>query len=205
VTGPLEHKLRQLGQKTADPWDLSVYSALNWLGKVRSEHCDQMKVATSIIQRKTKETAKLDDTDRKLLGLLAGDSTLSYAQMGALLQLSAPAVHERAKRLKRNGVIKGTIASLDGVKVGRPLLAFIHVDTTSWAVTRQLLRLRELPDIEEIHTVTGESAMLLKVRTENTQALEDLLERIHNIEGFKATRSYIALSTYLERGPSPLF
>ena len=43
--------------------------------------------------------------------------------------------------------------------------------------------------------MTGESAMLLKVRTRDTQSLEYLLERIHAIEGFKGTRSYIALST----------
>jgi hypothetical protein len=45
--------------------------------------------------------------------------------------------------------------------------------------------------------------MLLKVRTRDTQDLEHLLERIHAIEGFTVTRSYIALSTCLERGPSP--
>jgi len=70
------------------------------------------------------------------------------------------------------------------------------------AVTRQLLRLTEFPDVEEIHTVTGESVMLLKVRTRDTQTLEHLLERIQSIEGFTGTRSYIALTTYLERGPS---
>jgi Lrp/AsnC family leucine-responsive transcriptional regulator len=148
--------------------------------------------------------ARLDETDRKLLGLLREDSTRSYAELGKLLHLSPPAVHERAKRLKLDGVIKATIALLDGAKVGRPLLAFVHVDTKSWAVTRQLLQLAELPDVEEIHTVTGETAMLLKVRTRDTQALEDLLARIHGIEGFDGTRSYIALSTYLERGPSPI-
>jgi hypothetical protein len=51
--------------------------------------------------------------------------------------------------------------------------------------------------------VTSESAMLLKVRTCDSQSLEYLFERIHAIEGFKGTRSYIALSTYLERGPNP--
>lgn len=70
-------------------------------------------------------------------------------------------------------------------------------------MTRQLLVLQGLPDVEEIHTVTGESAMLLKIRTRDTQTLEALLERIHSIEGIGGTRSYIALSTYLERGPSP--
>ena len=45
--------------------------------------------------------------------------------------------------------------------------------------------------------------MLLKVRTRDSQSLEHLLERIHAIEGSKGARSYIALSTYLERGPNP--
>jgi DNA-binding Lrp family transcriptional regulator len=156
---------------------------------------------TNAIRRIPITPARLDGTDRKLLSLLAEDSTRSYAELGRILNLSAPAVHERTKRLKHVGVIKATVALLDGAKIGRPLLAFVHVDTTSWAVTRHLLQLKELPEVEEIHTVTGESAMLLKVRTRDTQGLEDLLERIHAIEGFKGTRSYIALSTYLERGP----
>jgi DNA-binding Lrp family transcriptional regulator len=147
--------------------------------------------------------APLDHTDRRLLALLAEDATRTYAELGKLLFLSAPAVHERARRLKKEGVIKATVAALDAAKLNRPLLAFVHVDTTSWAVTRQLLALEELPEVEEIHTVTGESAMLLKVRTRNTQSLEQLLARIHAIEGFTGTRSYIALTTYLERGPSP--
>jgi Lrp/AsnC family transcriptional regulator, leucine-responsive regulatory protein len=152
---------------------------------------------------KRQPQATLDATDRNLLALLAEDATRTYAELGRLLHVSAPAVHERAKRLKQDDVVKATVAALDGASVGRPLLAFVHVDTSSWAVTRQLLQLSEFPDVEEIHTVTGESAMLLKVRTRDTQALEHLLERIHSIEGFTGTRSYIALKTYLERGPSP--
>ncbi|MFJ4131445.1 Lrp/AsnC family transcriptional regulator [Pseudomonas cyclaminis] len=156
------------------------------------------------VRKNVAKSTFLDGIDRKLLGHLTVDATLSYAILGELVHLSAPAVHERVKRLKHHGIIKATIASLDGAKLGRPLLAFINVDTKSWAKTRQLIQLVDLPEIEEIHTVTGESAVLLKVRTRDTQTLESLLAIIHGIEGIEATRSSIALSTYLERGPSPI-
>jgi Lrp/AsnC family leucine-responsive transcriptional regulator len=88
-------------------------------------------------------------------------------------------------------------------KERRRLLAFVHVDTTSMDGIRRLVELKELPEVEEIHSVTGECAMLLKVRTRDPQELDRVLERMSSIEGFVATRSYIALSTYLERGPNP--
>ncbi|MEN5162131.1 Lrp/AsnC family transcriptional regulator [Achromobacter kerstersii] len=147
--------------------------------------------------------ADLDDRDRKLLTLLADDATPSYAELGKLLNLSAPAVHERVKRLKRDGLIKGIAAKLDGARIGRPLLAFVHVDTNNWSITQQVLGLAELTEVEEIHTITGKSAMLLKVRVRDTQALELLLARIHKIEGITNTTSDIALTSYLERGPLP--
>ena len=69
--------------------------------------------------------------------------------------------------------------------------------------TKRLLSLSSLPDVEEIHTVAGDSAVMLKVRPRDTEALEELLAYIQAIEGVESTRSHIALSTYLERGPSP--
>ena len=146
---------------------------------------------------------RLDRTDRILLGLLAEDSSRSYVNLGKLLNLSAPAVHERVKRLKRDGVIRSIQAKLDGCKIGRTLLTFVLVTTNSVASTRRLLELGALPSVEEIHTVAGDSAVMLKVRPRDTEALEELLAYIQAIEGVESTRSHIALSTYLERGPSP--
>jgi len=146
---------------------------------------------------------KLDSRDRALLALLSEDATLSYVELGKAINLSAPAVHERVKRLRAEGVIKATVASLDGIKLGRPFLAFVHVDTTSYTVAQQYLTLQEFNEVEEIHTTTGDSAVLLKVRTRDTRSFERLLARIHAIDQIIGTRSYIALTTYLERGPSP--
>ena len=163
-----------------------------------------MPEVSKAVRPRTRQAASLDAADRRLLALLADDATLSYAELGHRLHLSPPAVHERVKRLRRDGVIKGTVARLDGAKLGRPLLTFIHVNTSGWGKSRSMLVLAELPEVEEIHAVTGDACLILKVRTEDTQALENLLARVYAVEGVLGTRSYVVLSSHAERGPRPL-
>jgi Lrp/AsnC family transcriptional regulator, leucine-responsive regulatory protein len=143
----------------------------------------------------------MDPMDRKLLGLLAENATLSYKELGERLHLSAPAVHERVKKLKKSGAIRGTVARLDGEAVGRPLCAFIHMDTEGWGKTPELMAIADDSRVEEIHAVAGDTCMVLKVRCESTRALEEILHRLYNIKGVIRTQSYIVLNTYLERGP----
>ncbi|ASK33243.1 AsnC family transcriptional regulator (plasmid) [Alcanivorax sp. N3-2A] len=147
--------------------------------------------------------AELDAIDRKILGALAEDASHSYAELSKIVNLSAPAVHDRVKRLKRDGVIKGTVAVLDGCKLGRTLLTFLVIDTSSYGATRELLTFAERPEVEELHTVAGDGCVFVKVRANDTESLESFLMEIQSLEGVRSVRSYIALSTFLERGPAP--
>lgn len=153
------------------------------------------------VRRRDAAQRPLDDFDRRILGALARDARVSYGELGQEVGLSAPAVHERVRRLRAAGRLRGTVAMLDGPSVGKPFLAFVHVDTTGWGKTQELMALAELPELEEIHSVTGDTCMLLKVRCASSRALEGLLARLYATPGVKATRSYVVLSTYLERTP----
>lgn len=158
---------------------------------------------TNVIKPKPDATIQIDVVDRKLLRLLAEDASCKYADLGKAVNLTGPAVHERVKRLKRDGVITGTVATLDGQKIGCPLLAFVHVDTDGWGLTGSVRNLAQLADVEEIHSSAGNANVILKVRMRDTQALEALLAQIHAFDGVKSVRSHIVLNTYLERGPKP--
>ncbi len=149
------------------------------------------------------QPVELDPIDRKILGALAKDASRSYAELGKLVNLSTAAVHDRVKRLRRDGVIKRTVAILDGCKLGRTLLTFLVVDTNSYKATRELLTFAGRPEVEELHTVAGDGCVLVKVRAQDTEALENFLMEIQSLDGVRSVRSYIALSTFLERGPSP--
>ena len=162
-----------------------------------------MDEKTDAIRQNRSDDREVDAADRRLLGVLVEDASVSYAELGARIGLSAPAAHERVKRLKRSGAIRRTAALVDPLAVGKPLLAFVHVDTRGWGKTPELLAIERYPEVEEIHTVAGDTCLLLKVRTEDPKALEGLLGRIYDTPGVIATRSYVVLSTYLERPVQP--
>lgn len=156
-------------------------------------------VKTESVRREPAAVRPLDAFDRKILGELVADADIGYAALGERVNLSAPAAHERVKKLRASGHVRGTAARLDGAAVGKPLLAFVHVDNAGWGGTAELMALSELPEVEEIHSVAGDTCMLLKVRCASSRALEDLLARLYAVPGVRSTRSYVVLSTYLER------
>ena len=154
---------------------------------------------TETVRRGRRTGDALDAFDRKILGALVADATRGYADLGREVGLSAPAVHERVKKLKAAGVIGGVSARLDGPSVGKPLLVFVHVATQSWGHSEAIDRLSALPELEEMHSVTGDTSMILKVRLTDPRALEHLLRRINAFESVVATHTFVTLSTYLER------
>lgn len=158
-----------------------------------------MNSETYDLQPNDKAARPIDGFDRKILSALTGDARLTYAEIGQAVGLSAPAVHERVKRLKASGVLKALKASIDGPSVGKPFLAFVHVDAHGWGKSQRMMKLRKFPEVEELHSVAGDTCVIVKVRTASAQALEEFLSQLYVLPGVKATRSYVVLSTYLER------
>ena len=141
----------------------------------------------------------IDRFDRRILAALVDDARQSYAQIGLIVGLSAPAVHERVKRLRAAGALKGVHAALHGASVGKPFLSFVHVDADGWGKSQRMMQLNAFPEVEEMHSVAGDTCVILKVRTASAQAMEHFLSQLYVLPGVRATKSYVVLSTYLER------
>ena len=151
------------------------------------------------------ETYVLDGIDRQLLEELQTDSKRSLKDIGSAVGLSAPSVMERVRKLENAGFIKGYHALLDARMVGLDISAFIGVSISN----RDFLGAFEewvetIPEILECHHVTGGHTLLLKVKTRNTEDLEQLISRIRFMEGVASTETMVVLSTHTERVELPL-
>jgi len=148
----------------------------------------------------------LDPVDRKILRLLQEDARRSYRELGELVDLRAPSVHARVQRLEKDGFIRGYHADIDPEKVGRSMTAYVSIGLEGGhkgdrprteTVAEQL---RKDHDVVEVHAVTGEDDLLVKVRTTDIRGLERLLLRsLEPLEGVRRTTTTIVVRTLVER------
>jgi Lrp/AsnC family transcriptional regulator, leucine-responsive regulatory protein len=141
----------------------------------------------------------IDSIDLKILYILQNNGRSRLADIAGEVELSAPAVMERVKKLEASGVIRGYQALLDGKKVGKDITAFIGVSIGNQRdIDKFATQMRQYPDVLECHHVTGDESFILKVKSANTSSLEKLLGEIRSVDGVTRTVTKIVLSTAKE-------
>jgi Lrp/AsnC family leucine-responsive transcriptional regulator len=141
----------------------------------------------------------IDQIDLKILSILQNSGRSRLADIANEVELSAPAVFERVKKLEVNGVIKGYQALLDGKKVGKDITAFIGVSIGNQRdIDKFATQMLRNPDVLECHHITGDESFILKVKSANTTSLEKLLGEIRSVEGVTRTVTRVVLSTAKE-------
>ncbi|HKS98659.1 MAG TPA: Lrp/AsnC family transcriptional regulator [Rugosimonospora sp.] len=149
---------------------------------------------------------QLDDVDRQIIALLAQDARSSYAEIGGVVSLSAPAVKRRIDRLRAAGVIKGFTVVLDPAAVGWTTEAFVELFCTGRTTPAQITAaVRRHPEVLGAYTVSGDADALVHLQAADIAHLEQALERLRRESFITSTRSLIVLSRLVEtrtdRGP----
>ena len=148
----------------------------------------------------------MDTNDLKIIKHLMTSARATWAELGTMLGLSAPAAADRVHRLEETGVIKGYAAVIAPPAVGCNLTALVAVTLARPRHRPAFLRLvDETPEIQECHHVAGEEDYILKVRCAGTEDLEQLVSNdIKSLPGIAKTRTTIILSTVKETVALPI-
>lgn len=148
---------------------------------------------------------ELDAIDRHILTLLQENCELPLAKIGEQVGLSAPSVVERIKKLEEHGIICGYRAIVDARLLGKDVTAFIGVSVDHpKRIAAFEKSIDRLPGILECHHVTGGYTLLLKVKTDDTSTLEELISQVRSEEGVMRTETMVVLSTHTERTQIPV-
>ena len=148
----------------------------------------------------------LDDTDRTILRLLAGDATLGAAQVGRAVGLTQSAAWRRIRRLTDAGVIAGRRIVVNHAALGFGVTVFLGVrlaakgridlEAFERAVTA-------IPEVQTVQHVLGRFDYRLRIVARDIPDFERILRRrIMTLPGVGQVEANVVLSE--ERRPGPL-
>ncbi|MDH5266956.1 MAG: Lrp/AsnC family transcriptional regulator [Candidatus Bathyarchaeota archaeon] len=149
----------------------------------------------------------LDEKDVKILKLLQKNCKMTAKEITKKIGSPITTVYAKIKRMEQLGIIKQYKAILDSKKLDKGTTAFILASfayrpggrekpLSQRDVARQIAA---LPEVQEVHIITGGWDILIKVRADHVDTLGKLvMDKLRMVEGVENTLSCIVYETVKE-------
>jgi DNA-binding Lrp family transcriptional regulator len=145
----------------------------------------------------------IDKLDADLIALLTAEPRLGVFEASRRLGVARGTVQARLDRLQRTGVVKDFAPTVDSLRLGFPVTAFVTAEIAQSDLS-VVEHLRGIPEVLEVHTVTGSGDLLIRVVARSNADLQRVIDRILSDSGITRTSTVIALETKIENRSVPL-
>lgn len=130
---------------------------------------------------------------------------MSVLEASRVLKVARATVQARLDKMQRDGVISGWGPRIAPALFGYPVVAFcflvVNQESGHDAVAEKL---SQIPEVIEVHTVSGESDLLAKVVARSNSDLQRVIDAVSSTNTVLRTSSVIVLNTYFEGRSLPL-
>ncbi|WOS41275.1 Lrp/AsnC family transcriptional regulator [Xanthomonas rydalmerensis] len=139
---------------------------------------DESTVQGKGARRVAAKTWRGDALDYAILEALQCDGRIALAALGRRIGLSQPAMSERVRRLEEQGVITGYTARVDPRALGLATSAIVRLRTTHAQIGACLELFAQMPQVLDVHRVTGEDCFVLRVLVPAPAQLEPVIDAL---------------------------
>jgi len=154
---------------------------------------------------------KLDEKDLAILLLIQENSKLTANQIAKKINSPITTVFAKTKRMEELGIIRQYRAVLSAEKLGLCTAAFIlasvsyrgkdDVPITQREVAEEIAK---FPEVQEVHIITGDWDLLMKLRAENVEAVgKFVVDKLRHIKGLEKTLTCMVFETVKETTALP--
>jgi Lrp/AsnC family transcriptional regulator for asnA, asnC and gidA len=146
----------------------------------------------------------IDKLDLQIIQQLMRDASVSYAEMGKKLFVSAGTVHVRIKKMQESGIINGIRYQVDLKKLGYDVIAFIGIYLEKSSLYDTVAReLKKIPEIVRMNYTTGNYSIFAEIVCRDIVQLRIILhDELQKIKGIERTETFISLEESLNRSVS---
>lgn len=145
-----------------------------------------------------------DELDVRLLRELDAAPRVGVLELSRRLGVARGTVQARLDRLVRRGVIASFAPTLDPEALGYGVTAFATLEIRQGRGVVVLGHLRGIPEVLEVHTITGQGDLLCRVVARSNADLQHVLDRVTQFPEIVRTSTVIALSNPISHRVLPL-
>ncbi len=135
----------------------------------------------------------IDPLDARILLAVDDDPDVTTLALARALGVARNTVHARLRRMTDGGALRPFSRRVDPAALGFPLVAFVSIAISQAAGGSAVAGLRTVPEVIEIHAMTGEYDFLVKVVARDTPDLLRLTNAMLTVDGVVRTNTAISL------------
>jgi DNA-binding Lrp family transcriptional regulator len=146
----------------------------------------------------------LDDIDINLIRLMRTRPKTPVAELARLANVARGTAQARIMRLEQAGVIEGYGPDISASTIGYDVLAFVTLEIAQGQDDKIAAHLTAIPEVLEVHAVTGPGDLLCRVVARSNEDLHHVLQQVLGAPGITRTETHLALHTRLRRSEADL-
>ena len=138
----------------------------------------------------------IDELDARLIELLAAEPRVGVLEASRRLGVARGTVQARLDRLQARGVVTGYGPDIDPAALGHGVSAFVTLEIRQAGGHDPVAdRLAGIPEVLQVHTITGTGDMLCRVVARTNADLQRVIDAIVGVAGVVRASTVIALAT----------
>ena len=144
---------------------------------------------------------QLDPIDIRILKELTVNARIPLIQLAKKLKVSNTLIHQRIKKLKKEGILSTPTYQLDSWALGYSTSAYIQIMVADSKQQRIIeSKLEKIPEIVECINIAGRYALMVKIFAKDNRHLRDIIyEKIHSIDGVEGTNTTFVFERIFSR------
>ena len=132
----------------------------------------------------------IDKEDAEILRILQSDARRASKRIASQIGIPISTVYAKTRRMEELGIIKGYKAILDGKKLGKGAAAFVLISFANIEISQREVakRIARFPDVQEVHIISGDWDIMLKVKGEDVEAIgRFVVNELRDVKGVQKT------------------
>lgn len=141
---------------------------------------------------------KLEELDRKILGMLNKNARMSFNQIAKELKISATTLSNKVRELEKSGVIKGYIPLINKEFVGYKLMAVIYLRVKHEQYIEVQKVMARFPEVQDVYEVAGEWDLIIVCYFKGRDELSNFLKNALPLSMIERTLTHLVLNVVKE-------